>query len=271
MARTDMQAVEPGHYAKKQLGCRSAIIRWSHSARFRLAMKLVGSDRAGKLLDYGCGDGTFLGMVADRFATCTGADVAPDQLDDCRRRFTAFPSVDFRLVSELTRTEHSHAYAVVTCMETLEHCLDQTVERVLADLERLCAPDGTIVISVPIETGPAFLIKHVVRSLAARRGLGDYAQYERYSLGDARRMAFATERTAMARPVYGGPDSPYHSHYGFNWRRLRTAIAQQLVVERIRFSPAGFLGGWFSSQVWFVCRPPQTPSSQTNWRHCGQA
>src|SRR5438552_10297315 len=129
-----MHAVAHGHYAKKQLGCRSTIIRWSHTARFRLAVKLVGTHAGARLLDYGCGDGTFLGFVADRFAACIGTDTAADQLDDCRVRFAAFPSVHFCLVDELLASEHARAYAVVTCMETLEHCTDPAVEKVLADL-----------------------------------------------------------------------------------------------------------------------------------------
>jgi SAM-dependent methyltransferase len=250
-----MRPLAHGHYAKKQLDCRSTIIRLSHTARFRLAVKLVGTDPAGRLLDYGCGDGTFLGLVADRFAACIGTDTAADQLDDCRVRFAAFPNVHFCLVTELAASEHAHAYAAVTCMETLEHCPDAVVEKVLADLGRLCAAGGTIVISVPIETGPVFFIKYVVRKLAALRGLSNYNYYESYSFRDAWRMVFATGRTSVTRPVYGSPDAPYHSHYGFNWRRLRATVGRSLVVERTRFSPAGFLGGWLSSQVWFVCKP----------------
>ena len=249
-----MHAVEHGHYAQKQLDCRSAIIRWTHTARFRLAVKLVGTHAAERLLDYGCGDGTFISFVAERFATCVGTDVAAEQLEDCRSRFASFPNVHFCLVGELAAPEHAHAYAVVTCMETLEHCLEPVVEHVLADLQRLCAPGGTIVISVPIETGPVFFLKYVVRKLAALRGIGDYGHYEEYPMRDAWRMAFANERTVVARPVYGEPDSRYHSHYGFNWRRLRAAVARSLVVERTLFSPAGWLGGWFSSQVWLICK-----------------
>jgi SAM-dependent methyltransferase len=253
-----MRAVAEGHYARKQLGCRSAIIRWSHSARFRLAAKLAGVHPADKLLDYGCGDGTFIGMVADNFATCVGADTAADQLEDCRDRFEDVRNVRFCLVTDLASAEHVGAYAVVTCMETLEHCLEPVVERVLADLQRLCAPDGLIVISVPIETGLVFWVKYVVRKLAAWRGLGHYDQYEAYSVRDALRMAFANDDTAVARPVYGPPDSPYHSHYGFNWRVLRRAVARRLDLERTLFTPAGWLGGMLSSQVWFVCKPKRS-------------
>ena len=248
-------SIVQGHYARKQLASRSAIIRWTHGARFRKAVKLAGGTASDKLLDYGCGDGTFIGFVAGTFGACVGADIAPEQIDDCRARFQGIPNVSFCLVRDLALAEHARAYGVVTCMETLEHCTEESVQSVLADLNRLCASPGTVVISVPIETGPVFLIKYLVRKMAAWRGMSEYARYETYSMRDARRMLFATERTLVDRPAYGRSESRYHSHYGFNWRRLRGNIGRVLDVQKTQFSPIGLSGGWLSSQVWFVCRP----------------
>jgi hypothetical protein len=94
-----------------------------------------------------------------------------------------------------------------------------------------------------------------VRKLAAWRGLSDYRSYERYTPRNALRMLFAGRTTALDRPIYGEPDFPYHSHYGFNWRALRERVRAHFRVERTLFSPLGFLGGLVSSQAWFVCRP----------------
>ena len=58
----DPKDIAEGHYARKQLRCKSRIIAWSHEARFRMAVSLAVSHARGKLLDYGCGDGTFLTM-----------------------------------------------------------------------------------------------------------------------------------------------------------------------------------------------------------------
>lgn len=252
-ARNQLSVVPEGQFARKQLRCPWKVISWSHGSRFRQACKLVGSDPTGRLLDYGCGDGTFLGMVADRFAECWGADIAADQIEDCRARLSAISNVRFCPSAELSATL-SHCFATVTCMETLEHCVEPVVEKVLEDLQRLCALDGKVIISVPIEIGPTFLLKYAIRSAAGWRGLSDYRYYERYSVADAVRSVFATENTVIARPMYGDPGAQTHSHYGFNWRRLRCRVAQWFSIESTSFSPLGVLGGWFSSQVWFVCR-----------------
>ena len=236
------EAVSKGHYYRKQLGCQSGVIAWSHRARFMTALRLMGPS-VPRLLDYGCGDGTFLALASDRVQLGWGADIAADQIADCRKRLATFTNLRFCTISDLSDELHSHAYPVVTCMETLEHCTSPVVEIVLRDLARLVEPGGRVVISVPIETGPTFLLKLAVRRLAAWRGLSDYSYYEKYTFRNALRMLFAVRSTALERPVYGAPDAAYHSHYGFNWLALRERVRAHLAVERTLFSPLGFLGG----------------------------
>ena len=253
MPLPDPKGVAEGHYYRKLLACKSGVIAWSHRSRFRIGLQLIGSPRT--LLDYGCGDGTFLAMAADRIQSGCGADIAVEQIEDCGTRLASFANLRFCTIPELAAPSHDRAYDVVTCMETLEHCTPPIVDVVLRDLARLTAPDGRVVISVPIETGPTFLLKLAVRKAAAWRGLSDYRHYETYTLSDAVRMIFAGRTTSVTRPVYGAPAAPSHSHYGFNWRALRDRVSRYLTIERTLFSPLGFSRGWASSQAWFVCRP----------------
>jgi SAM-dependent methyltransferase len=247
--------VSPGNYALKQCGCRSWVIRYGHQARFRFARQLAAAYRGRRLLDYGCGDGQFLATVADWFPDATGADIAEDHLADNRDRFAHLPGIRFVQTAVLAGPEHTRAYDLVTCMETLEHCLPEVADVVLRDLAQCCAPRGAVVISVPIEVGPSFLVKGAARTVAAWRGLSDYKYYERYSFGDALRMIFAGQNTRLERPRYGPPGAEFHSHYGFNWRALIRNVKKHLILDRIAFSPLGFSGGWVSSQAWFLCRP----------------
>lgn len=249
-----MESFTQGHYHQKQLECKSRVLAWSHRTRFEMAIKLIGEDTR-KLLDYGCGDGTFLAMASEKIIEGYGADITADQIEDCRIRLGCKKNLRFFMVPELSGREHDGAYGLVTCMETLEHCCESTVEIVLKDLGRLCALDGRVIISVPIEIGPSFLLKQSIRTLAGWRGLSDYRHYETYSLPDAFKMIFAGPSTYVERPVYGESSAPNHSHYGFNWRRLQQRVAHHLELERTLFTPMGFIGGWVSSQAWFICHP----------------
>jgi 2-polyprenyl-3-methyl-5-hydroxy-6-metoxy-1,4-benzoquinol methylase len=137
--------ISPGHYARKQLFSRSRLVTWSHSSRFETARALVGPRAGGRLLDYGCGDGTFLALVADLFPVALGVDVTPDQIEDCAHRFASAPGIAFALTDEIRHADHVAIYDVVVCMEVLDHCPDDVQRRVLDDLQRVGAPGGLIV------------------------------------------------------------------------------------------------------------------------------
>lgn len=246
-----------GHYARKQLGCPSAIVAWSHRSRFDLASRLACAGAGARLLDYGCGDGTFVALAHGRFAGVVGADVDEGQIVECRRRLAGLATVRFVVTSALAAPEHAGAYDVVTCMEVLEHTTDGERARVLDALVRLVRPGGRIVISVPIEIGPALAAKQFVRAIAAWRGHGDYRHRERYT--PAEMAAAVLGRRDVARAIYtvNGPTGPfvYCGHKGFDWRTLEREVRARATIERRLFSPLPLFGGVLNSQVWFVCRP----------------
>ena len=244
-----------GHYARKQLHCPSRVVSWSHGSRFDLALRLAGSDPGGRLLDYGCGDGTFVAMVHERFAETRGADAEPGQVETCRQRLGSLRGVSFSLTSELGPAETAR-WQVVTCMEVLEHCLEDERRRVIAELARLCAPGGRVIISVPIETGPSLLGKQFVRALAGLRGLGDYAHRERYSPSEMlRSLAGVPIRRDVHTDVKPTGSFSFHGHKGFDWRVVEREAGERLSIERRMFSPLRWTGPVINSQAWLICRP----------------
>lgn len=249
-----MDPLAEGHYYRDQIANKNKVIAWSHQTRFKKALELI-ENRTGRLCDYGCGDGTFVVMAADRVRERDGVDIDANQIEDCRRRFDSEPNLRFLVVDEVIGPDFDGAYDVVTCMETLEHCTAPVVEKVLADVARLCAPDGRVIISVPIEVGPSFAVKQTVRAIARWQDSSSYALRESYSLRDATKMVFARKGTTIDRRIIGTPPLVGHSHYGFNWRYLRERVSHYLTVERTDFTPLGFLHGWVSSQAYFICRP----------------
>jgi len=257
--REPMNQIQPGHYAQKQLLSPSGLVRWSHGSRFRLARELVAPFAGRRLLDYGCGDGTFLALVQDLFPAALGVDVAADQIADCARRFAGAPDIAFLSTDRLIDPEHRNRHEIVVCMEVLEHCPDDIQVTVLDQMFGATAPGGTVVISVPIEIGPPLLAKQSARALVALGGLSEYATRERYQPAELVRMLFAGPETAIPREEYqGNLGSRFTGHKGFNWRRLQRTIERRFDVKRRLFSPLPLLGAWLNSQVWFVCRKPST-------------
>lgn len=261
--RDSVGGIEPGRYACKQLASKIRVVRFSHTRRFHLGRQLVKPLAGGRLLDYGCGDGTFLAVVRDLFPTAVGADVEPRQLDDCRRRFAGVNGIRFVTTAELRSPKFRASFDAITCTEVLEHCLRKDVPVVLNDLIHLAASRARIVISVPIEIGPSLILKQAIRRLAGRRHIGDYEYTEKYSSSEILKMLFAGRSTAISRPVFGDDKFAYHGHKGFNWRSLREEIARLFEIHEIRYSPIAAAGSLLNSQVWFICSPVRRPSPQT--------
>ena len=89
-------------------------------------------------------------------------------------------------------------------MEVLEHVTDPLP--LLADFERLLGPGGTLVISVPIETGVPVLVKQLVRRVAGWRRIGDYPGTSGYTPLELVKSVFAASRQHVARPVFQRSD-----------------------------------------------------------------
>jgi SAM-dependent methyltransferase len=243
-----MMTAHVGFYERKQLLSPSRIVRWSHGRRFDVAVRFAERLGGRTLLDYGCGDGTFLAKVSHLVDRSVGSDLDPCDLSHVKSaRFVPIAGLD---------ASYERAHDLVFCMEVLEHCTPASEQQALADLHRLVSPGGVVVISVPIEIGPTLLGKYAMRHWLAKRKVGDYGWTETYSLGALVKMFFADEHTAIERPVYRHGEGPsYHSHFGFNWRALGTRIRERFVVEEQTFSPLSWTRGFVSSQAWFVCRP----------------
>jgi SAM-dependent methyltransferase len=230
-------------------------VAWSHGSRFDLARRLVAAGAGGRLLDYGCGDGTFVAMVHAGFTEACGVDVEPDQIAACRARLGDLPGVSFRMTRDLGASDE-RAWTVITCMEVLEHCLEPERRRILTELGRLCAPGGLVIISVPIEIGPSVAGKQMVRAIAGLRNLGDYRHRERYSPME---MLRSIAGVRVPRIAFEGKSSSgsyrYYGHKGFDYRELAREIEGRFTVRQRLFSPMPWLGAALNSQAWFVCAP----------------
>jgi SAM-dependent methyltransferase len=247
-------ALRDGHYAAKQIFCKDRLIAWSHRRRFHVGLALARAFRGRRLLDYGCGDGTFLAMLlatADRPAEAVGAELDDYQVNDCRTRLGDRAGLSFLSIDSLDAPAQCGRYDAVVCMEVLEHAVQ--VDMVIDRLWQLLAADGTLLVSVPVETGLPLLVKQAARCIAGWRGIGDYPGTSPYSWREYCASVFAGAEPHLTRPVFGG-DTPFHDHKGFNWMALRDRLARRFVIDRVVASPLPWLGPRLATQVWFVAR-----------------
>jgi SAM-dependent methyltransferase len=230
------------------------LIGWSHRRRFATGVALAGAFHGRRVLDYGCGDGTFLAMLSESAhppADSVGAELYDHKVSDCRTRLGRQPGLSFTSVDSLDLNVHRERYDGVVCMEVLEHVVD--VDAVIDRLWRLLAADGTLLVSVPVETGLPLLIKQAVRRIAGWRRIGQYPGTSPYTWRECVVSLFAGSTPHLVRTTYGC-DAHCHDHKGFNWMALRDRLARRFTIDRIVASPLAWLGPHFATQVWFVAR-----------------
>ncbi len=251
-------------FAEKQMGCSNRLISWTHGKRFEIADRIMAEFKSVCLLDYGCGDGTFLARLirsGNHLEKCIGAEIDDQIIKGNQERFDQFVGDSSRVQFLHNReldcfVENQESFDTIVCMEVMEHVVN--FREVLQDFTRWLTPKGRLIVSVPIETGLPLIIKQIVRKYAGWRGVGDYPGLAPYTWKEFFKGVIAGgSRPHIERPIHKGGFGTFHCHKGFNWKVLRKEISNTFHIERTFFSPVGRLGAQFASQVWFVARKNQ--------------
>ena len=116
-----------------------------HDLKFRTVAAHLGSPR--RLLDIGCGPGTFIGNYLPGIEAL-GIDLSASKVDYARRTYgSAAHRFSTRPVASLS--EAGERFDAVTVVELIEHLTPETAIGLLSEARRLLAPDGVLVVTTP--------------------------------------------------------------------------------------------------------------------------
>jgi len=126
-----------------------------HLVRYRFAARFAG---ACKVLDVGCGSGHGASLLAQEANRVVGIDSAPEAIlyaqKNYRRANLTFARGDCRSLPFRDRF-----FDVVVMFDVIEHVAEQ--KQSLSEIQRVLAPDGTLILSTPNAAGPAKGIEDV--------------------------------------------------------------------------------------------------------------
>jgi SAM-dependent methyltransferase len=120
---------------------RGELIYAEHLGRYFLASQLAGGKR---VLDAGCGEGYGTALLAAAgAASVVGVDIDEPTIEYARERY----GLEFQ-VADISKLPFEDAgFDLAVCFETIEHVAD--APRAVAELRRVLAADGVLVISTP--------------------------------------------------------------------------------------------------------------------------
>jgi cyclopropane fatty-acyl-phospholipid synthase-like methyltransferase len=121
--------------------------------RYRVAkvVELAAPESTDRVVDLGCGWGTFELALATRVAEVVGVDFSERAVEFCRRRLAEAPHPNVRFVrADAAATGlPSGAYDLVIAADLFEHLYPDDSARVAAEAYRLLAPGGRIAVWTP--------------------------------------------------------------------------------------------------------------------------
>lgn len=229
------------------------LTRFLHRGRYRKLISVleelqqeIGNRRI-RILDIGCGPGSAVAHILDRFEVdYVGIDYDPTFIDAARSRYGHLENCRF-VVADATDSKlyHECKADIVIALETLEHIPLNDVTRIIEHVCRIVRPHFFLV-TVPVEIGPAVWIKNWGSILMG---------YDRKS-GDFRETLWAGLYQLDRVP-------PHHSsHQGFDWRCLAQLMRVNAPLREIRGLPFAFIPRILSPNVSLLAEPRKSTARE---------
>lgn len=181
-----------------------------------------------KVLDMGCADGFFLPSLAAYFPEVVCADIDLGHCDSANwlRQKIQAPNVSVLCTEgkgfEELLQKYPAYFDLIFLLEVMEHVGDPadlfpSKLRFLQELSKCLHPEGRIIITVPVMTGPRFLLQ--------RTGLALLGMYrEPLSWGEILKAGLLNETTGLEKRWWP------QSHLGFNHHKLLKTLKEEFSI-----------------------------------------
>jgi 2-polyprenyl-3-methyl-5-hydroxy-6-metoxy-1,4-benzoquinol methylase len=140
----DYETIPGGYYDAVYRRGQGIQSKWHHLKFGRVIEEMEGRQRH---LDVGCGPGTLIGLLDDRFIS-TGIDISTAEIDYARREYES-QSKRFFAVPAHALPDDCHNYDVATVVEVIEHLAPAELDDVLGATIARLRPGGKLVVTTP--------------------------------------------------------------------------------------------------------------------------
>ena len=217
-------------YSRTTYDSYNPLARFAHRQRFKNSVLSIQVSEGISLLDYGCGDGKFLNELAEKYKT------KKIHLMGFEPYMSAIANNKIKIVQHLEELS-GEKFDYVTCFEVMEHFNPQKQEAICIDFTKLLKPEGTLIVSVPIEIGFPALIKNIRRKYSYKGKQFTFKNIFKSILG-------------KPMPEYRNREG-YLDHMGFSYKDLELLFDKYFLIKNKTFSPLKGMGANVNSQVFY--------------------
>ena len=148
MKKYDYDQIQPGYYDKVHQRNKGVQSRWHHH-KFEMLSKSMPTK--GKVLDIGCGPGTFVGSLKSQNPqlNCVGIDFSKQQIQYARQ---AYPQAEFHCIDIYDRNiepDFLQAFDTIAIIEVIEHIDRSEAIAMLKRTRELIKTSGKLVLTTP--------------------------------------------------------------------------------------------------------------------------
>ena len=218
-------------YDAETINSPNPFARYAHRNRIKRSLAyVIPRIRLGRVLDYGCGSGVFISRL-NGLKPYSAVGYEPFLRERTQR--------DLPIYSNYEEALSFGPYHTVTLFETIEHLSKSEVDEFLLRCDEALDARGSILISAPIEIGPALLLKEANRTVLRFKK-------QEYQLLELMKAAFLGAPGRRAENIKS-------SHKGYDFRESLDFLASRgWSTSVLSYGPLP-LGHWYgNSQVFFL-------------------
>ena len=212
------------------INSKNPFVRLSHRNRFKKSAALVSRlMNQGRLLDYGCGAGIFIShLLKTKYNNVFGYEPFLNRL--CQP--------DLPVYDDINIIKSFAPFNIITILEVLEHLQDTEISNIINMCDELLAPNGVILISVPIEIGPVVIFKEINRFRYSKKWKYKFLEFFKTCV-----LGIKADRV--------DPHLDFMEHKGFDFRELITYIRKLgWQVQLLEYGPIPVKCWYGNSQVY---------------------